>query len=350
MKIAEKTDNRVTKMAEIVSGIQIIKMYTWEKPFANLVNNARIAEINVLKWASYIRGMIISSSAFMQRTILFITITSYVLLGNTITPNKVFPILQFFNILQLSLAIFFPLALTFGAETWVSINRLQEFLLLEGNEIPKITKDSNKLITLKDVDASWNGEQKLLKNINIRIESGSLCAIIGPVGSGKSSLLNLLLGELVQQKGTINVNGEISYTSQEPWLFASTVRKNILFGQKFDHKLYSEVIKVCALERDLILLPRGDETIVGERGVSLSGGQRARINMARCIYRKADIYILDDPLSAVDSHVGHHLFEKCIREYLKDKTRILVTHQVQYLRNADLIICLEDVRFHSSDF
>lgn len=152
------------------------------------------------------------------------------------------------------------------------------------------------------------------------MEKGELCAVVGPVGSGKSTLLQVILGELELDEGRLEISGEISYAPQEPWLFEGSVKNNIVFVGDFNEKRYREVVKVCALERDFQLLPLGDETIVGERGISLSGGQRARISLARAIYRKAEIYLLDDPLSAVDTHVGKHIFEQCIMEYLKVST------------------------------
>lgn len=142
----------------------------------------------------------------------------------------------------------------------------------------------------------------------------------------------------------MRINGTISYASQEPWVFAATIRQNILFGAKYDKQRYQDVVKVCALEKDFEQFPNGDLSIVGDRGASLSGGQKARINLARAVYRDTDIYLLDDPLSAVDIHVSKHLYEQCICGYLKNKTRILVTHQVHYLKNADSIIILKNVR------
>ncbi|XP_018045492.1 PREDICTED: probable multidrug resistance-associated protein lethal(2)03659 [Atta colombica] len=169
-----------------------------------------------------------------------------------------------------------------------------------------------------------------------------ICAIEHNVGTGKSSLLNVILKELRLQEGSIQVNGKIAYASQEPWLFAGSVRQNILFGRKMDQVRYDRVTKVCQLKKDFSLLPYGDKTIVGERGISLSGGQRARINLARAVYADADIFLMDDPLSAVDAHVGKHMFDECIDKYLRGKTRILVTHQLQYLRDVDRIIVLKD--------
>lgn len=144
--------------------------------------------------------------------------------------------------------------------------------------------------------------------------------------------------------GSVKVNGSISYSSQESWVFGATVRQNILFGRDFDRKRYNKVVQVCALNKDFEQLPNGDLTLVGERGASLSGGQKARISLARAVYRDADIYLLDDPLSAVDIHVGKLLYDDCINGYLRNKTRILVTHQVYRLKNADHIIILNNVR------
>lgn len=159
-----------------------------------------------------------------------------------------------------------------------------------------------------------------------------------------SSLIQAILGELPSESGSVNVNGTLSYASQEPWLFTGTVRQNILFGTPMDRQRYRTVVKKCALERDFELLPHGDKTIVGERGASLSGGQKARINLARAVYRKADVYLLDDPLSAVDTHVGRHLFDQCMRGFLRDDIVLLVTHQLQFMEQADLIVIMDKGR------
>lgn len=156
-----------------------------------------------------------------------------------------------------------------------------------------------------------------------------------------SSLIQAILGELFAESGSITVHGSYSYASQEPWLFTGTIRQNILFGLPMDRHRYRTVVKKCALERDFELLPFGDKTIVGERGASLSGGQKARISLARAVYRKADVYLLDDPLSAVDTHVGRHLFDQCMRGFLRDEVVVLVTHQLQFLEQADIIVIMD---------
>jgi len=174
-----------------------------------------------------------------------------------------------------------------------------------------------------------------------------MCAIIGQVGSGKTTLLNAILGELEVQSGIVQVGGVVSYASQETWLFEGTIRSNIVFIEDFDKERYQEVISVCSLERDLELFPNGDQTIVGERGVSLSGGQKARVNLARAIYKRADIYLLDDPLSAVDAHVAKHIFTKCIEEFLINKTCVLITHQLQFLHNVEHVVVMTKGRIEA---
>jgi ATP-binding cassette subfamily C (CFTR/MRP) protein 4 len=160
----------------------------------------------------------------------------------------------------------------------------------------------------------------------------------------QTTLLHALISELKLLSGTCNVRGRLSYASQEPWIFAGNIRQNILFGLSYDEVRYEKVVQASALLDDFKQLPYGDMTIVGDRGVSLSGGQKARVNLARCLYREADIYLLDDPLSAVDTKVSRHLFEKCVKEHLDGHLRILVTHQLQYLPQADHIVVLHEVR------
>lgn len=218
----------------------------------------------------------------------------------------------------------------------------QDTTVLEGKL--REDKEMNSAIKFTNVTASWESSQTLT-NLNFQVEKGKLCAIIGPVGSGKSSLFQLILGEMPSATGEIFINGNISYASQEAWLFTSTVRDNILFGLPYNEPRYNDTVKYCALEADFQQLHYGDKTYVGERGASLSGGQKARISLARAVYRKALIYLLDDPLSAVDAHVGKHLFSECIgpNGYLarEKATRILITHQIHFLKEADWIIVLD---------
>lgn len=198
-------------------------------------------------------------------------------------------------------------------------------------------------IKMTNLTAKWEPSQSenTLESVNLEMQKGKIYAVIGMVGAGKSSFLSAILGEIDITEGHVKVNGSLSYAGQEAWVFGSTVRQNILFGQSYDRHRYQKVIKACSLSRDFKQFPQGDQTVVGERGSSLSGGQKARINLARSLYRQADIYLLDDPLSAVDTHVSKHLFEECMQRYLAGKTRILATHQLQYVKNVDAIILID---------
>lgn len=217
---------------------------------------------------------------------------------------------------------------------------------LHRNEMEILEPETN-VIEMININASWTSDSrsKTLSELNIKIKSGKLYAIVGPVASGKSSIFQLLLGELPIYSGDVLINGETSYASQDPWLFSSTVRNNILFGLPFDKLRYKETVKHCALDTDFQQLSHGDKTFVGERGSALSGGQRARVSLARAVYRNASIYLLDDPLSAVDAHVGKFLFDECLgpQGYLarQKATRILITHQVHFLKEADWIIVMD---------
>uniref|UniRef100_A0A0U9HVH0 Putative ABCC protein n=1 Tax=Chrysomela populi TaxID=154003 RepID=A0A0U9HVH0_CHRPP len=362
LNVAMRTDERVRLMNEIIAGIQVIKMYTWEKPFAKLVELVRGREIKYIRQTSVIRAILMSCGLVLNRAAVFLCIAVYVLTGNTLTSSYSFTMTSFYRLLG-SVTMFLPQAISSIAEMLISIKRIRKFLLYD--ELDADTswhlESTNSLgngslkpyatpgpvgVRLKQVSARWlkTSHENNLSDINVSVKSGDLVAVVGPVGTGKTTLFNLILGELKACEGSVQVQGTISYASQEPWLFGGTLRQNILFGQEFDQKKYDEVVRVCALERDFALFPYGDKTLAGERGVSLSGGQRARINLARAVYKEADIYLLDDPLSAVDAHVGKQLFEECISSYLAHKCVILVTHQLQYLKKIKRIYLLEEGR------
>lgn len=379
LKTALRTDERVRLMNEIIQGIQVIKMYAWEKPFETMVEYARQKEINVIKYVSYIRGILLSFIMFTTRVSIFISLVSFALLGNFVSAEKAFVITAYYNILRVTMTVFFPQGVGQFAETLVSIRRIQNFMMYEemnaqenakaknGSNLSSSTEDDTESdgdftqddidrlntshlseagIIVKGLKARWDDDmpELTLDNVNLRAQPGTLVAVVGPVGSGKSSLFQAILGELKIESGSIQVNGVVSYAAQEPWLFTGTVRSNILFGQPYDRDRYRQVVRKCALERDFALLPHGDRTIVGERGASLSGGQKARIGLARACYRKASIYLLDDPLSAVDTHVSKHLFDQCLRDLLRESTVILVTHQLQFLQYVDQIVILNNGR------
>ena len=237
------------------------------------------------------------------------------------------------------------------AKAMVSIKRLEKFLRAPEMQHPPDlilrndkTTNNETVIVLENATAKWslNSKKKTLADVNFSAKNGAITAVIGQVGAGKSSLFHVILRELPLESGNLKVFGKVAYVSQEPWIFASSIRQNILFGRPMDRKRYETVISVCQLDTDFAMFPHKDQTMIGEKGITLSGGQRARINLARAVYSEADVYLLDDPLSAVDTRVGKLIFQQCINEYLKEKTRILITHQFQYLRNVDKIFVLNN--------
>uniref|UniRef100_A0A4W5MSH2 Multidrug resistance-associated protein 4 n=1 Tax=Hucho hucho TaxID=62062 RepID=A0A4W5MSH2_9TELE len=316
-KTAALTDNRIRTMNEVVSGIRIIKMYAWEKPFSALVNDVRRKEISKIMSSSYLRGLNMASFFAASKIIVFITFTVYVLLGNTISASRVFVAVSLYSAVRLTVTLFFPSAIEKLSETRISVRRIKTFLLLD--EIVKSVP--NVLYTQCTFLSS---------------------SLVPPSHFPQSSLLSAILGELPYDKGVLKVKGQLTYASQQPWVFPGTIRSNILFGKALHPQKYEKVLRACALKRDMELLPDGDLTVIGDRGATLSGGQKARVNLARAVYQDADIYLLDDPLSAVDAEVGRHLFEQCICGILKNKPRILVTHQLQYLQAADQILVLKE--------
>ncbi|XP_017858861.1 PREDICTED: probable multidrug resistance-associated protein lethal(2)03659 isoform X2 [Drosophila arizonae] len=368
LRTALRTDRRVRMMNEIIAGIQAIKMYAWEQPFEQMVARARVSEMNVIRKVNYIRGILLSFEITLGRLAIFASLLAYVLAGGQVTAEQAFCVTAFYNVLRRTMSKFFPSGMSQVAELLVSLRRITAFMVREETDVAMLEEEpeeekaaeSKKLLAngnqqqlgsdigveIKQLKARWDTQhgEPILDDITMELKSQQLVAVIGPVGAGKSSLIQAILGELPAEAGEVKLNGRCSYASQEPWLFCASVRDNILFGQPLDRQRYRTVVKMCALERDFELLDQGDKTLVGERGVSLSGGQKARISLARAVYRKADVYLLDDPLSAVDTHVGRHLFEKCMREFLRKKLVILVTHQLQFLEHADLIVIMDKGR------
>jgi ATP-binding cassette subfamily C (CFTR/MRP) protein 4 len=244
-------------------------------------------------------------------------------------------------------------AFIFFAEAKSSLHRIEKFLLCEHQESQHLSNKEeiyNKVVNnslplsgfcIKHVVVKLE-KNVVLNDVSLEVSSGELVGVAGAAGNGKSTLLQVILKEIEPTKGFVDVGGVVSYAAQEAWIFSASVRQNILFGQEMDQDKYQKVIRVCALEDDLSLFSHGDQTLVGERGVMLSGGQKARISLARAVYRDADIYLLDDPLSAVDAHVAEHIFKECILNYLKSKSVVLVTHQIKYLSKVNQVYFIEN--------
>ncbi|XP_049584650.1 ATP-binding cassette sub-family C member 4 isoform X3 [Syngnathus scovelli] len=342
------TDDRIRTMNEVIAGIRVIKMYGWEEAFAALVDEVRRMEISKIMKSSYLRGLNMASFFMASKLIIFLTVCVYVLTGNRLSSSIAFMAVSLYSAVRLTITLFFPFAIEKVSEALISIQRIQNFLHLDEVapqhlELPAEEK-KDCMMKIQDLVCYWDKMQEAptLQNVSFTVRPDQLLAVIGPVGSGKSSLLSAILGEMSQQSGAVKIRGDVTYTSQQPWILPGTVRSNILFGKELNRFKYDRVLKACALKRDMELLPGGDLASVGDRGANLSGGQKARVSLARAVYRDADIYLLDDPLSAVDAEVGKHIFEECICGLLRDKPRVLVTHQLQYLKAAHEIVVLKE--------
>uniref|UniRef100_A0A4W2FW02 Multidrug resistance-associated protein 4-like n=1 Tax=Bos indicus x Bos taurus TaxID=30522 RepID=A0A4W2FW02_BOBOX len=345
-KTAALTDDRIRTMSEVITGIRTVKMNVWEQSFIDLITRLRRKEISKILRSSYLRGMNLTSFFAMSKIMIFVTFIANELLDNLITASQVFVVVTLFEALRFSSTLYFPLAIEKVSEAVISIRRIKNFLLLDevSQCYPQLPSDGKTIVDVQAFTASWEkaSETPTLQGLSFSVRPGELLAVVGPVGAGKSSLLCALLGELPPGQGKISMHGRIAYVSQQPWVFPGTVRSNILFGKKYEEDRYEEVIKACALEEDLQLLEDGNLTELGDGGTPLSEGQKARISLARAVYQDADIYLLDDPLSAVDAGISRHLFEQCIHQALKEKITILVTHQLQYLKDASQILILKD--------
>ncbi|CAH0557074.1 unnamed protein product [Brassicogethes aeneus] len=341
LKMNKKTDDRLQIMQEVLSAIKIIKIYTWEKFFDNKVTEARHEELMIMLKTFYIRVVVILIGLFSSKVSFYFLIMVYLWFGYTTNVEMVFYVLTCLEGLRSILAIDIPYGLSRGADMYAALIRITKVLNAEEIKDYDSSDDTNKpLIELNNVSVHIKDIQ-ILKHINLRISSG-LTLVSGTVGCGKSSLVKTMLRDFPLKDGTVNVNGSISYASQDPWLFPSSVKQNIIFGQKYDHRRYHEVVRVCALEYDFSLLDHGDETIVADKGLNLSKGQQARVNLARAVYKDSNIYLLDDSLTALDANIQDYIFNECIGGFLQGKLVILVTQNVNHLKLADNVLIMDN--------
>ncbi|MED6290494.1 Multidrug resistance-associated protein 1, partial [Characodon lateralis] len=341
-------DSRIKLMNEMLNGIKVLKLYAWELAFKEKVSEIREHELRVLKRAAYLGAMSTFTWVCAPILVALSTFAVYVLIDeqNVLDAQKAFVSLALFNILRFPLNML-PMVISSIVQVSVSLKRLRVFLsndeLQEDSVEHKTLSGSAHSISIVDGVFSWSrAEPPSLKRINVCIPEGSLVAVVGHVGSGKSSLLSALLGEMEKLEGAVAVKGSVAYVPQQAWIQNSTLKENIMFGQERREGWYDHVVKACALQPDLEILPAGDETEIGEKGVNLSGGQKQRVSLARAVYCDRAVYLLDDPLSAVDAHVGKHIFDQVIgpQGILKDKTRVLVTHGLSYLPQTSLILVM----------
>ncbi|KAK3738617.1 hypothetical protein RRG08_040275 [Elysia crispata] len=353
-QIMQFKDQRMKLLNEMLSGIKIVKLFAWEKSFEERILHIRELELKKLLYSGYALTLINFSWTAAPFLTSMVTYLTYVYISDDhyLDPKTAFVAISLFDILRFAMN-FLPSVVTDVIKAVISVRRIGKFLRSNDLDKSSINHDPNSshAITVRNGSFRWHTEAKaVLKKINLSVEDESLVAVVGPVGCGKSSLVSALLGEMEKMAGTVNVRGSVAYVPQQAWIQNNTLRNNILFGRPMDTALYMKCLEGCALQPDLDILPAGDLTEIGEKGINLSGGQKQRVSLARALYAQADVYLLDDPLSAVDSHVGRHIFDKVISHggLLDGKVRVLVTHGIQYLPFTDYVVVMEDGRVTES--
>ncbi|CAD5119335.1 DgyrCDS7955 [Dimorphilus gyrociliatus] len=377
------TDSRIKLVNQMLNGIKVLKLYAWEKLFEEKIAEKRSNELDVLKRAAYLNsfGTFVWTCAPIMVSLA--TFSLFVLINkeNKMDAEKAFVSLSLFNIMRLPLVIF-PTLISNIVQTRISMKRIWKYLLLDEIDETGVTRAQYNLncsnaITVREASFAWIRDDDpvqstdnlekikenvketiavnardlrigpILHDINLEIPQSSFVAVIGAVASGKSSLLSAILGNMEKISGTVDIMGKVAYVSQQAWIQNASIKSNITkFGKGFDQDLYDKVIEACALKLDFDMFPSGDLSNIGEKGINLSGGQKQRIALARAVYADQDVYLLDDPLAAVDVHVGKHLFENVIGKtgLLGGKTKILVTNSLEYLEDTDFIYVIEEGR------
>ncbi|XP_042345538.1 multidrug resistance-associated protein 1-like [Plectropomus leopardus] len=343
-------DGRIKLMNEILSGVKILKFYAWEEAFLRRVGVLRDGELQALKKSQILHSVSLASFNSSSFLIALSVFSVYVLIDerNVLDAQKIFVSVALINILKNPLSQL-PFAMSTTMQAVVSLRRLGNFLCqdeLKPDNVERLPYSTDGHgVVVQGASFSWtNDGPPCLRRIDVRVKTGSLVAVVGHVGSGKSSLLSAMLGEMERRSGFVSVKGSVAYVPQQAWIQNASLKDNILFGGERKESWYHRVLEACALLPDLDILPARDSTEIGEKGLNLSGGQKQRVSLARAVYRKSDVYLLDDPLSAVDAHVGQHIFDRVIgpRGLLKDKTRVLVTHGLSFLSKADLVLVMEE--------
>ncbi|XP_046664340.1 multidrug resistance-associated protein 1-like isoform X2 [Homalodisca vitripennis] len=349
MRQMKYKDERVKLMNEILSGIKVLKLYAWEPSFEKQILKIRNKEMAVLRKAALLNAstsFVWTCSSFL---VSFATFGVYVMSDDShvLTAEIAFVATSLFNVMKVPVTMF-PLAVQVLVQTIVSTKRINKFLNAEELDLTSVSHDESRKepLIIENGVFSWgtaDEDMEVLRNITLKVQPGQLVAVVGAVGSGKSSLISAFLGEMDKISGYINTKGSIAYVPQQAWIQNATVRDNITFSSSYDNKKYKKTVEACALQPDFDMLPGGDMTEIGEKGINLSGGQKQRVSLARAVYSDADTYLLDDPLSAVDSHVGKHIFDNVIGPtgVLNKKTRVLVTHGVTFLPKVDMIVVLK---------
>ncbi|XP_063876014.1 ATP-binding cassette sub-family C member 3-like isoform X2 [Scylla paramamosain] len=341
-------DKRIKISSEIISGIKVLKLNAWEEPFKEQVQKVRKEEIQLLTKATYLEAITVFLWFLTPYLVSLATFTTYILVSedNVLDAETAFISIALFNLLRIPITQLSSV-LAMGIQAKVSLSRLEKFFAAP-NVDPNAVYSDPKIDSAINVEGgtfSWGGAavEWALQGVELKVQQGQLVAVVGPVGAGKSSLLSALLGQMDKTSGHVLVNGQVAYVSQEAWLQNTTLRENITWGQPFEERRFRMVVNACALQPDFDILPGGDLTEVGEKGINLSGGQKQRVALARAAYSDADVVLLDDPLSAVDAHVGKQIFDCLLGPsgLMASKTRVLVTHSLWLLPRVDYVVVVE---------
>ncbi|CAG9320233.1 unnamed protein product [Blepharisma stoltei] len=360
-KVTAHTDRRLKMITNLIEGIRVVKLYGMEDQYLELIKKERREEIKE-KFNIYSVYAVNTTIGFAGIALVFlVTFSLYVHFGNTLEADTLFCVVTLlilnYNLsCKMSVLAFYTLIMI-----KMTMERATKVLLLtDKTYFPNLDSSKELAVSVKNATFAYSDKipeddlseptDNLLKkektqvtainDLNFELKPGELMIVIGSVGSGKSSLLLGLLQEIYILKGSVNYSGKFAYTGQSPWIISGTIKENVIMDNPFNEEFYNAVLKACGLEMDLAQLSSGDETLIGDNGATLSGGQKARISLARAVYSNKDIILLDDPLSAVDAKVSSHIFTQCIKDFLKGKTVILVTHQVHTISQADKILVL----------
>ncbi|XP_027169805.1 ABC transporter C family member 13 isoform X1 [Coffea eugenioides] len=349
----EQKDERIRRTAELFTYIRTLKMYSWELIFASWLMKTRALEVKYLSTRKYLDAWCVFFWATTPTLFSLFTFGLYTLMGHQLDAATVFTCLALFNNL-ISPLNSFPWVINGLIDAFISSRRLSKYLSSSecelGMEKKGYPSPENMAVIICDACSTWSSSDEkdlslILDNVTLQIPKGYLVAVIGEVGSGKSSVLNLILGEMRLVIGSIHLNGSTTYVPQIPWILSGTIRDNILFGRNYNSTRYSDVLHACTLDVDISLMIGGDMACIGEKGINLSGGQRARLALARALYCASDIYMLDDVLSAVDAHVACSILHNAILgPLMNQQTRILCTHNIQAIYAADMVVEMDKGR------
>ncbi|KAM8979853.1 cystic fibrosis transmembrane conductance regulator isoform 4-T4 [Sarcophilus harrisii] len=370
---AGKINERLVITSEMIDNIQSVKAYCWEEAMEKMIENLRQTELKLTRKTAYVRYFNSSAFFFSGFFVVFLAVLPYALIKGIIL-RKIFTTISFCIVLRMAVTRQFPWAVQTWYDSLGAINKIQDFLQKEEYKVLEYNLTTTDVV-MENITAFWdegfgelfvkakqtnsdgkisNGDNGLffsnfsllgtpvLKNINFKIEKGELLAVAGSTGAGKTSLLMMIMGELEPSEGKIKHSGRISFCSQFSWIMPGTIKENIIFGVSYDEYRYRSVIKACQLEEDISKFAEKDNTVLGEGGITLSGGQRARISLARAIYKDADLYLLDSPFGYLDVLTEKEIFESCVCKLMANKTRILITSKMEHLKKADKILILHE--------